>query len=477
MTILWTIFLLALFFGGTIFVHEYGHFLAARKRGLKIEAFSIGFGPRLFGWTNKEGVEFKVSLLPLGGYVRLPQLSDMAGIEGDVTSDQTRLPPLSWADKVIVSVMGAVFNVLFAIVLSFLLWGIGQYKSEAELTTTIGNVPETLEMEDDASNEIHSVPSPAYAAGLRAGDRILRMDGKKVHDWEDVVYAIALGSGRDKNKNASLEMTVDRDGQTLDFTVLPTLENMEQLRVIGIEPQYSLVIQELLDDPNSPARQAGLRPGDQILAYNGEPIRSGIRDLITKLKGQANQTAVLDILRDGQPLQVSVIPTANEDGQVRIGIKNDIPRIFVRVDPLTQVRKGFQRVTQTLGSLLNPSSDVGLRHLSGPVGISYIFYRFQDEFARILGFAILLNISLAVFNLLPIPVLDGGHIMFATIQALRGGKPLPPRLISTVQSVFVLLILFLFVYVFFYDTRRVIQLEKMERDYQKQLEQPAPTID
>jgi regulator of sigma E protease len=466
MTILWTIFLVALFFGGTIFVHEYGHYLAARKRGLKIEAFSIGFGPRLFGWTNKDGVEFKVSLLPLGGYVRLPQLSDMAGIEGEITSETTQLPPLSWADKVIVSVMGAVFNILLAIALSLLLWGIGQYKNEAELTTTIGTVLETLEVSDGESDEVRKIPSPAYAAGLQAGDKILFMDGKKVRDWEDVVYAIALGSGRDQHKNASLEMTVERNDRILDFTVLPTLENMERLRVIGIEPQFSLQISEVMKD--SPAEKAGLLPGDQVVGIDNLVIRSGINDLIRSLKEKADRPVNLEIIRNNELLSIEVLPQRDEDGEVRIGIRASIPQVHVHVDPATQLRKGFQRVTQTLGSLLNPSSDVGLRHLSGPVGISYVFYRFQNEFTRILGFAILLNISLAVFNLLPIPVLDGGHIMFATIQALRGGKPLPPRLISSIQSVFVLLILFLFVYVFFYDTRRVIQMERMERNYQQQ---------
>ena len=112
------IVLLALFFGGSIFVHELGHFLAARKRGLKIERFSIGFGPRLFGWTGKDGVDYRVSIIPLGGYVALPQLADMEGIEGASSEEAEKLPKISYADKMIVSVMGAVFNVIFAFVLA-----------------------------------------------------------------------------------------------------------------------------------------------------------------------------------------------------------------------------------------------------------------------------------------------------------------------------------------------------------------------
>lgn len=458
--------LLVLFFAGTIFVHEYGHYLAARKRGLKIEAFAIGFGPKLFGWTNAAGVEFKVCALPLGGYVRLPQLGDGAGLEGEVASNKEALPPLSWADKVIVAVMGAVFNILFAVALSFLLWGIGQYKHEAELTTTLGYVHEELSILDPETAEIVKVPSPAHTAGLRAGDIVRRIDGKKVQDWEDVSYAIVLGTGRAEDQSAKLEIEIERDHEIKQFTVFPRLEGMEQLRNIGIEPRFDLQVGEVM--PNSPAEHFGLQAGDLIIGFNGEPLYAGVVDLLDKLKDKAGQQCTVEIMRDGEKKVLPIIPARSEQtGAVNLGFKPTSPRKFVRVDPITQVQKGFRRVTQTLGSLVNPKSDVGLRHLSGPVGISYVFYRFQDDFPRILGFAILLNISLAVFNLLPIPVLDGGHILFATIQAVRG-KPLPPRVVAATQSVFVLLILMLFAYVLFYDTRRVIHLEKQEQQYRQQ---------
>lgn len=467
-SIFWTAFFLILFFAGTIFVHEYGHYLAARKRGLKIEAFSIGFGPKLFGWTNAAGVEFKVCALPLGGYVRLPQLGDGAGLEGDAESEGQNLPPLSWADKVIVSVMGAVFNVLFAIVLSFLLWGIGQYKHEAELTTTIGYVHEHFTITDPVSGEIVQVPSPAYTAGLQPGDVIRKIDGKSMNDWEDISYAIILGSGRSEDNGAKLEIEIERNGQAQDFTIFPRLEGMDQLREIGIEPRFTLEVAAIL--PDSPAEYFGLQTGDRIVAFNGEPLHAGVVDLLSKLEGQHGKTCTVEILREGVPQTLSIIPARNaETGAVNLGFAPTSPVQFVRINPITQVEKGFRRVTQTLSSLVNPKSDVGLRHLSGPVGISYVFYRFQDDFPRILGFAILLNISLAVFNLLPIPVLDGGHIVFATIQAIRG-KPLPPQAIAATQSIFVLLILCLFAYVLFYDTRRVIHLEKQELEYRQQAE-------
>ena len=118
----WSIFLIVLFFGGSIFVHELGHFLAARRRGVKVERFSIGFGPRIFGWRGKDGVEYRLSWIPLGGYVALPQLADMAEIEGGSSGDREPLPPISYATKIIVFVAGAVFNLLFAFALACIVW-------------------------------------------------------------------------------------------------------------------------------------------------------------------------------------------------------------------------------------------------------------------------------------------------------------------------------------------------------------------
>ena len=144
----WGIIVLILFFGGSIFVHELGHYLAAKWRGLKIERFSIGFGPRLFGWKNKAGVDFRISLLPLGGYVALPQLADMGRLEGDNQEEETEsLPKITYTDKVIVSAAGAVFNVIFALAIGTLLWQIGQPSSEGQQTRVIGYVSQKLQLD------------------------------------------------------------------------------------------------------------------------------------------------------------------------------------------------------------------------------------------------------------------------------------------------------------------------------------------
>ena len=126
--------------GFSIFIHELGHFIAAKKRGLIADRFSIGFGPRLFGWRWK-GTDFRISLLPLGGYVSLPQLADMGRLEGGEEDESDKLPPISYADKMIVAVMGAVFNIIFAFCLSLILWGVGR---DIVVTTEVDRVPEQV---------------------------------------------------------------------------------------------------------------------------------------------------------------------------------------------------------------------------------------------------------------------------------------------------------------------------------------------
>ncbi len=171
----WSILLVALFFGGSIFVHELGHFLAARWRGVKVERFSIGFGPAIVSWHGRDGVEYRLAWIPLGGYVLLPQLADLGPIEGESEVEVEKLPPVSYASKMIVFVAGALFNVLFAFGLASIIWVIGQPEPNDSATTRIGYVHRTLELPDGSS-----VPSPAAQAGLKAGDVIRAIDGHPV---------------------------------------------------------------------------------------------------------------------------------------------------------------------------------------------------------------------------------------------------------------------------------------------------------
>ncbi|HCR36710.1 MAG TPA: RIP metalloprotease RseP, partial [Opitutae bacterium] len=265
----WSIFLVILFFGGSIFVHELGHFLAARRRGLKVERFSIGFGPKIFGWT-KDGIDYRVSLLPLGGYVALPQLADLEAIEGKY--DKNDLPPITYSDKFIVAVMGAVFNVIFAFFLATILWVVGIPSTEAEQTTTIGYVQKEIFIDEG-----EYAPGPAYKAGLRPGDKVLSVDGDAVHSFSDIQKLIITGSGRSSTGKPEAIFTIERNGQTITIPVHPrlalaNLKSGDTMRIVGILPTHTIVVGGVMQD--SPAEKAGLQVGDTILGANGQKLYS-----------------------------------------------------------------------------------------------------------------------------------------------------------------------------------------------------------
>ena len=188
---IWSIFLVVVFFGGSIFVHELGHFLAARRRGVHVERFSIGFGPAIWSYRAKDGVEYRIAWFPLGGYVLLPQLADLGAIEGESTADVAKLPPISYSTKMIVFVAGAAFNVLFAFALACIITAIGVPESSMTATTRVGYVAKTLEGPDGTKT-----PSPALTAGFRAGDIVRAIDGKPVADWQDLMQTLITTTGR-----------------------------------------------------------------------------------------------------------------------------------------------------------------------------------------------------------------------------------------------------------------------------------------
>lgn len=563
---LWSIFLVILFFGGSIFVHELGHFLAAKKRGLKIERFSIGFGPKLFGW-NKDGIEYRVSLLPLGGYVALPQLADMGAIEGK--SQDKSLKPISYADKMIVSVMGAVFNLIFAFFLAVLIWIVGQPSSKEQITNTVGYVSKTIPL-----NENTDVPGPAYVAGIQVGDKILAIDGIKMNGFQDIQQYLVTGTGRSESSEPQAIFTIERDGKVSDFTVHPKLIEInevskEKMRYTGISGEQSLVVNEIV--PNSPASHADLKKGDVLISANGEKLYSlkMLSDIIEttpnheinlmiqrneeflekKLIGEEvpytkplgllsvinneNQTSsikflpiysdekkenltdpntpstltVFDLVKgeklfkevelgdvlisiNDKPIQsltdltnigksissgenlkltflrntipyninfvpenliINLLPPLK---QYLVGIQLDPTPMIIHVDPITQFVNNINMTFRTLGSLFHRGSDLSISNLMGPPGIIRVLHNFSVTDLRLLiWFVILLNINLAILNLLPIPVLDGGHMLFATIGKLRG-KPIPTRIIITIQGAFMLILFAFMLYVSFFDVRR-----------------------
>jgi regulator of sigma E protease len=462
---LWSIFLIVLFFGGSIFVHEFGHFLAARRRGVHVVRFSIGFGPKIFAWRGKDGIEDRLSWLLLGGYVALPQLADMQAIEGEAEVDVEKLPPLSYSTKMLVFAAGAAFNVIFAFLLACIVWFVGQPTSAELDTTKIGLVLPTIALPDGSS-----VPSPAFEAGFQAGDVILAIDGNRVTNWPELQQTLYASGGRSADGRPRAVFTVARGSETQELTVYPRLAGDERMRRIGIAPAEEFVVYEVT--PGSPAAHAGLRPNDQIVALDGLPVLHSIV-FVDHLRKNVARPISLTVLRAGQRTTLTVPPRIGTENPAELGLAFKSGFKIVYPDPFTQIADNAVMTFRVLAGLINPQSDLGVSKLSGPVGIVRIFRATaQSDIRLVLWFTILVNVNLAIFNLLPVPVLDGGHMLFATIGRMRG-RVLPASFIMTTQSVFVVLILSLFCYITFLDFRRWVHDVRIERAEAQQQAVPA----
>jgi len=476
--------------GFTIFIHELGHFLAARKRGLIITRFSIGFGPKLFGWT-RNGVDYRLSAIPFGGYVALPQLSDMGRIEGNEHREKSEeltnpenahkawddyededsenlpkepIPKISYSDKMIVSVMGAVFNVLLAFALSSILWFFGYDVTDAQLTSKIGYVAESVERWNPLVEEGEEVTSPAKKAGLIPGDEILAVDGSPVDNFMDIQNRIITGKQQTAQGRRLLNLTILRNGQERKVEVYPEVWGKEEIRVIGIGPKETFFIGELT--PGMPAEKAGLQVGDQPVAINGEKIHS-FAQLVSMLdQADLNQTLALTVKKGGErgterifnllPEEKEILVSGIPSIRRLIGFRPDFKIITTYPNPLTLIYSRVKDMYLTLSGLVSPASDVKLRNMSGPVGIvNHLSMFAKIGFKKLLWFVVFINVNLAILNLLPIPVLDGGHMLFATIEKLRG-QPLPLAFLEKAQILFVALLFSFMLYVTFFDVQRIL---------------------
>lgn len=430
-----------LLFGLSIFVHELGHFLVARRNGMKVERFSIGFGKTLWKKTV-DGVEYRVGLIPAGGYVMLPQMEPIP-LEGSSSTeeDQEPLPPAHPWVKIKVAFAGAFFNLLFVLFLTTLVWGLGRPVEKSDLSTRIGFIaPE----------------SPAAKSELRLGDTILEVAGRPVKDYEELSTVIAL------SPVGEIELKVLRGEQTLAVSVF--LENDKDLKlpVLGVSGAGVPIVERV--SPGDPAEAAGVQAGDHILEVNGTAIfsRRQVQSLIREWGTDQPLELVLD--RKGERVVVEVVPVMSTEFKIPvIGIQFTEQMISTHPTPIAQIKSFLIQMRDTLGALFSKKSEVGVKDLSGPIGIFSALQRMLVvDFRIALWFTAFLNLNLAILNLLPFPVLDGGHILFSTYELIMR-RPIHPKLIYALHTVFTVLLITLFLVVTFHDIRRTKEMHSNNR--------------
>jgi regulator of sigma E protease len=445
---LWVIFLVLMIFNVMIVVHEWGHFLAGRWRGLYIDRFQIWFGKPLWKKTYN-GVQYGLGSIPAGGFVSLPQMAPMESIEGQVEGEDKEkkdLPPITPLDKIIVAFAGPLFSFLLAVVFACIVFVVKKPVSEAVGTTIVGEV---------------AADSPAEKAGIKPGDKITFVDGQAVDKFTGMDKSIMWTIISSDNQN--IEVDLERPGKgkmtvTVERPAKAEVEEVEggwlkkswayisrrpPLRTIGVYPQISPVVGRMLE--NSPAEAAGLKSGDVLLSINGKNV---VRPQdVMSFPFEAGKTVAMSIKRGDKTIDTEITPRVPEvdgsDPKIGIGWDPDGIRKLVRENPITQVVNSFNSIVRTLKAVFSPKSDVKAGHLSGPVGIMGLYYdlfQHPEGWRLVLWFSVLLNVNLAILNMLPFPVLDGGHIVMATVEWVSR-RPIPFKVLEVVQTAFVLFLL------------------------------------
>ncbi len=424
--------------GIVIFVHEWGHFIAAKLAGIRVDVFSFGFGPRLFG-VKRGDTDYRLSALPFGGYVR------MAGdnpVEERSGADYEFLSKPRWV-RVIIAVAGPAMNILLAFVLFWAIFWLVGLQSDSYLRQPA---------------EVAAVPQKSVDTSVvRAGDRIVAVNGSPTASWENVFAQL-----ENVKPNDSITLTIDRGGaqETVAAKMPPTASDLDS--VIGY-PLMPAIADEI--GIGTPAEKAGIKSGDKIIAMNGKPIATW-QQLVEAVRGSDGRPIRFEVHRDGKDLSFDITPVQgmDADGSMvwQVGVARKVQAEYQRQSFVAagkeagiQTALGLRQIAQVLGGLF--TGHVKLRQLSSVVGIARESGRAAKRGAvDLIALTAIISLNLGLLNLLPIPILDGGHVLMLVIEgALR--RDLSIAVKERFVQVGLVFLLGIFAFVMYSDIFKLIQ--------------------
>ena len=464
--------LLVFFFGITILVHEFGHYLAARLLGFTVETFSIGFGPSLWK-IKRKGIVYKIGAIPFGGYVSVPQLDPAAmsriqtagkteaGTNGPAngTAAPPSLPIMPPWKKIVVSLAGAAGNILLAILLAWIVYGVGIPATPAERSAAVGYVAEESE---------------AYEQGLRMGDTILSVNDRPVENWQEVRMETAL------TRTAEL-VAHSPEGERKTIVVETEKGAMGEQRVPGVSGRDTCMA--LRTVPGSPAKQAGIKPGDVIVAFAGQEVLSMAHMIALVEEYRDRQTTVTVRRPNGDEIDLKTFEITprydEEEERTLIGIQFNMHAVdhdtIIRPTPREQLAHHASAIFRVLRALTTRGEARAAQGaVGGPVAVilSY-WYIVRASVMLAVWFTGFLNVNLAIINLLPIPVLDGGHIVFSLWELITR-RPVKTWVVEVLVNICMALLLMLLVFLSIRDVDRMTEMgTRIRRLFRSDASAPA----
>ncbi|HTD97241.1 MAG TPA: RIP metalloprotease RseP [Edaphobacter sp.] len=446
-----TIIQLAIVLGIMVLVHEFGHFAVAKLCGIRVEVFSIGFGKRLFGFRRGD-TDYRLSVLPLGGYVKMAGDNPGEAPTGD--PGEFNAHP-RW-QRILVALAGPFANFILAIAL---MAGVSMLHNEVQEYFS-----------GPAQTDYIAVNTEAFKTGIRSGDLIVHYDTIENPTWEQVNIRSLL------NINQTIPISYIHNGQRTDTKIFVESKggadnfSMDKLGLIPKEQATPVQVESL--EPNMPAIRAGLQPKDLIASIDGIQLHS-VPALLTYLQDQAGKPAALNILRNGQTIPMQITPELADRGDgvkdYRLGFKYVQPPVKVERLPFGKAvvaswefnKKGSLLIVEVLKRMF--TRQVSVRSLSGPIGIGQQIHQAvaMPGWMPLIGLMAYISLNLGIFNLLPIPILDGGMILFLLVETVMG-RDLNQQLKERIYQVAFVCILAFFAFVIFNDLTRLNLFTKLK---------------